>query len=57
MVEHEITVEMLAADMDCHPSTVYRKLENPDKITIGDAAKIRNFVPMTNDEAYEIFLS
>lgn len=40
MVEHQITVEMLAEFMNCHPSTLYRKLENPEKITIGDAAHI-----------------
>lgn len=56
MVEHEITVEMLADKMDCHPSTMYRKFENPDRITIGDAAKIREFVPMTDADAYDIFL-
>ena len=57
MVENEINVEMLANYMECHPSSLYRKFENPDKITIGDAAKIRKFVPMTDADAYDIFLA
>lgn len=56
MVEYEITVEMLADDMGYHPSTLYRKIDNPEKITIGDALKIRKCVPMTDAEALEIFL-
>ena len=56
MVEHEITVEMLADSMGYHPSTLYRKIDNPEKITIGDALKIRQRVPMTDSEALEIFL-
>ena len=57
MVEHEITVEMLAEYMGCHPSTLYRKLDNPAKITVGDAVMIRQRVPMTNDDALDIFLT
>ena len=57
MVEHQITVEMLAEDMNYHPSTLYRKLDNPEKITIGDAAKIRKRVPMTDADAFDIFLA
>jgi len=57
LVEHEITVEMLAAALGYHPSTMYRKLDQPEKITIGDAAKIRKRVPMTDTEAYDIFLA
>ena len=57
MVENRINVEMLAGLMECHPATLYRKLENPEKITIGDAAKIRRYVPMTDADAYDIFLA
>ena len=57
MVEHRINVEMLASMMGCHPSSLYRKFDKPDKITIGDAKKIRQIVPMTNEDAYDIFLA
>lgn len=57
MVEHDISVEKLAFSMGCHPSSVYRKFDKPEKITIGDAAVIRKVVPMSNEEAFEIFLT
>lgn len=57
MVENRINMEMLAVAIGCHPSSLYRKFERPDKITIGDAAKIRKVVPMTNDDAFDIFLA
>ena len=57
MVEHDISVEMLAARMGQHPSTLYRKFANPKKITVGDAALIRKYVPMSNEDAFDIFLT
>lgn len=57
LVENCISIEMLAGWMEYHPSSLYRKLDNPERLTIGDAAKIRRLVPMTDAEAYEIFLT
>jgi hypothetical protein len=36
---------------------MYRKLNNFDKITIGEATKLKEFLRMTSEEASDIFLS
>ena len=57
MVEHDISVELLSEHMGCSASTMYRKLDNFEKITIGEAEKIRQYVPMSDDDAKDIFLN
>ena len=55
MVEHGFNVETLATKLGVDRSTLYRKLNEGEKITIGDAQKIKVELGLTNDEARDIF--
>lgn len=57
IVEREINVEKLATMIGIDRSSLYRKLNNAEKITIGEARKMKEVLEMTNDEACEIFLA
>lgn len=52
-----MNVETLADIIDSDRSTLYRKLNNFEKITIGEAKKIKEALLMSNEEAIDIFLS
>lgn len=55
MVEVGYSVESLAAKMGIDKSTLYRKLDNGEKFTIGEALEIRAALDLTSDEASAIF--
>lgn len=57
MVEMGFSVESLAAEMGIDKSTLYRKLDNGEKFTVGEAQKIKNALDLTNDEASAIFFA
>lgn len=57
IVEKEMNVESLAAMIGVDRSSLYRKLNNGEKITIGEAARIKDALCLTNAEAFDIFLS
>lgn len=57
IVENGMNVEKLADTIGISPASLYRKLNNADKITIGEAAKMKDALSLDNSEAYEIFLS
>ena len=57
IVENGINVEALAERIGVDRSCLYRKLNNFDKFTIGEARKIKSALNMTNEEAANIFLS
>lgn len=57
MVENGYNVEALAAELDIDRATLYRKLNEGEKFTIGDALKINAVLNLTKDEAHEIFFS
>ena len=57
IVERGINVEILAKEIGSDRSTLYRNLNNFEKITIGDAQKIKNALDISNEDAYEIFLA
>lgn len=57
LVENDMNVEMLAAKVGMGRLSMYRKLANIEKITVGEAARIKAAVPLTDEEAYEIFLT
>jgi predicted transcriptional regulator len=57
IVENGINVETLAERIGVDRSCLYRKLNNFDKFTIGEARKIKAALNMTNEEAANIFLS
>lgn len=56
IVEKEMNVERLAEAIGVDRSSLYRKLTNSDKITIGEAGKIKEALSLTDAEAYDIFL-
>ncbi len=56
IVENGINVETLAEQIGVDRSSMYRKLNNFEKITIGEARKIKAALNLTNEEASNIFL-
>lgn len=57
IVENGTNVEAVADYIGIDRSSLYRKLNNFDKITIGEATKLKECLHMTNEEASDIFLS
>ena len=57
IVENGINVEAIADFIGIDRSSMYRKLNNFDKITIGEATKLKECLHMTDEEASDIFLS
>ena len=57
LVACEMNVEQLASKIEVDRSSMYRKLANAEKITIGEAKKMKAVLNMTDDEAIQIFLS
>ena len=56
IVEKGWNVETLAEHIGVDRSSMYRKLSNFEKITIGEARKITTALSLTNEEASSIFL-
>ena len=57
IVANGMNVEQLADGIGIDRSSMYRKLNSFDKITIGEAQKIKEFLNMSDEQAYEIFLT
>lgn len=57
MVEKEMRVESLAATLEIDRATLYRKLNNGESFTVGEARKIKNALELTREEAHDIFFS
>lgn len=57
IVEKEMSIEKLADAIGINRSSLYRKLNNAEKITIGEAIKIKSALSLDDNEAYDIFLS
>lgn len=56
IVERGMNVETLGKNIGVDRSSMYRMLNNPQKITIGRALAIKKELNMTTAEAAEIFL-
>lgn len=56
IVEKGWNVEKLAEHIGVDRSSMYRKLNNFEKITIGEAKKIKVALGLSNEEASSIFL-
>lgn len=56
IIEKGLNVETLAVRIGIDRSSMYRKLNNFEKITIGEAKKITAVLGLTNEEASSIFL-
>ena len=57
IVEKGMNVEILGAMIGIERATLYRKLNNFEKITIGEAKKIKIALELSNEDAIEIFLN
>ncbi len=56
IVERELNVETVADRIGIDRATLYRKLNNFEKVTIGEANKLKEVLAMTDEEATQIFL-
>jgi predicted DNA-binding protein (UPF0251 family) len=50
-------VENLANHMEIDRSTLYRKLTDAEKFTVGEVQKLKDVLGLTTDEASDIFFS
>ena len=57
VVEMGMNMETLAETIGINRSSLYRKLNNFEKVTIGEAQKMKDALSMSDEEAYEIFLA
>lgn len=55
IIERGLNVERFANLINMDRSSLYRKLNNSKRITIGEAMRIKEALEMTNDEARDIF--
>lgn len=56
MVEQGVNAEKLAKSIGTNRSSLYRKFNKPEKITVGDVVKIKDILNISDREAIEIFL-
>lgn len=57
ITEKGLSVEKLAQQIGVDRSSLYRKLNNAEKITIGEATRMKDVLEMTPEEATLIFLA
>ena len=57
MIENGFNVERLASEVGVDRSTLYRKLNEGEKFTIGDVIRIKAVLGISNEEASDIFFS
>lgn len=57
LVEKGFTIAMIADLMDIHKSSLYRKINGCEGVTVYDAMRLKEILGLTNDEASDIFLS
>lgn len=57
IVENGMTIEEVAGLIGLDRATLYRKLANFEKITIGDAIKIKQALNLSNEDSFDIFLA
>ena len=57
IVERGLNVDSVASKMGLSRASLYRKLRGGEKITIGEAAKIRDVLNLSEEEATAIFFN
>ena len=55
ITERGLSIKKLAGMIGVDRSSLYRKLGNAEKITIGEASKMKDALELTNEEASDIF--
>lgn len=56
IVENGLNISKTAELIGVSKSSLYRKLNGSDRLTINEAAKLKNILELTDLEALEIFL-
>lgn len=56
IVEMDMNVATLAELIEMDRATLYRKLNDAERFTVGDVRKMKKALQMTNEEACDIFL-
>lgn len=56
MVEKQVNAETLARMIGVDRSSIYRKFNAAEKITVGEAKRIKSALGLTDAEASDIFL-
>ena len=56
IIERGMNVEELASAIGMDKTTMYRKLRDIEKFTVGDVAKIKEKLELTSDETCAIFI-
>lgn len=57
ITERGLSIAKVADLIGMHKSSLYRKINGYDKITVAEAIKIKNILGLTDLEALDIFLS
>lgn len=57
MVELGISVKQVAEALSLDVSSVYRRLNNPAQITVGEANALKEVLQLTGEEASAIFFA
>lgn len=57
MVENGVNVETLAKKMSIDKATLYRKLNDGEKFSIGEAKNITDILNLTQEEIHDIFFA
>lgn len=57
IVEKGLTIEKVAEQIGLDRSTLYRKINEPDKFTIKDANNLRQVLGMSAQEATAVFFA
>lgn len=57
IIEKGMNVEGLAKCIDINRSSMYRKLNDSEKISIAEAMRIKDVLELTDEEATEIFFA
>lgn len=57
MIVNGLTIATTAELMGMNKSTLYRKLNGREKLTINDAVQLKDILGLTDLEALDIFLS
>ncbi|MBO5968579.1 MAG: helix-turn-helix domain-containing protein [Clostridia bacterium] len=57
IVEKGMNVDRLAETLEIDRSSLYRKLNKFERLTIGEASRLKDILGLTNEEATDIFLA
>ncbi len=57
MVEQSITMQQLAKQLNINTSTLYRRFNKPEMITVADVIKIKDFLSLTKEDVEVIFFA